>query len=60
MSAKLKFWTGGIMLVIIGLVLAKIISEMYAAQPILHPVIYAMGVIMAIAGLGIIMVGIRK
>jgi hypothetical protein len=60
MSTKLKFWIIGVVIAAIGLVLARIISPMYADQGTLQLIIFLTGVVVAMAGLGIIMLGIRK
>ena len=60
MSTKARFWTGGLALVIAGLVLAKVVSNQYAVQPYVQFGVYIAGVTLALAGLGVIMMGIRK
>ena len=60
MSTKLKFWITGIVAAIIGLVLARVVSPMYADQAIVQLSIFLAGVVVAMAGLGIILVGIKK
>ena len=60
MSAKLKFWVAGVIIVAIGLVLARIVSGMYADRAAIQLAIFLTGVIVAMAGLGIILFGIRK
>jgi hypothetical protein len=50
----------GIFLAIIGLVLARIISPTYTDSSVVQLVIFLSGVVLAMAGLGIIMLGIRK
>ena len=60
MSTKIKFWVAGIFLAIIGLVLARIISPTYTENSIAQLATFLSGVVLAMAGLGIIMLGIRK
>jgi hypothetical protein len=60
MSTKLKFWILGVMLVIAGLVLARVVSPIYESQAIVQLLVFLAGVVVAIAGLGVILVGLRK
>jgi hypothetical protein len=60
MSTKTKFWIAGLMVIVMGLVLARAISGIYAANPILQLALYLAGVIIAMAGLAIILFGIRR
>ncbi len=60
MSTKIKYWIAGIAVAIVGLVLARVISPMYPNQAIVQLSIFLVGVIIAMAGLGIILVGMRK
>ena len=60
MSTKLKFWIGGVMLVIAGLVLARVVSPVYADQAIVQLSVFLAGVVVAMAGLGVILLGLRK
>jgi hypothetical protein len=60
MSVKLKFWTGGIILAIAGLVLARVVSPIYASCAILQLAVFIGGVVVAMAGLAIILLGLRK
>jgi hypothetical protein len=59
MSTRLKFWVAGAVVIIIGLVMVRVLAGMYSAQPVTQLVIYFIGVILALAGLGIILAGIR-
>jgi hypothetical protein len=60
MKTGFKFWMSGIAVILLGLLLARWISEVYASQPVLHLAVYLTGVVIAMAGLGIILIGIRK
>jgi hypothetical protein len=60
MSTKLKFWIIGVIVAAIGLVLARIISPMYADRSTVELIIFLAGVVVAMSGLGIIVMGIRK
>jgi len=60
MSIKLKFWIAGVALAISGLVLARVVSPLYATRTFLQLSVFLIGVVVAIAGLGIILMGIRK
>jgi VIT1/CCC1 family predicted Fe2+/Mn2+ transporter len=59
MSAKKKFWLAGLALAIIGVLLARVISRHYD-QAAFQLVMFAVGTLLALAGLGLIMLGIRK
>ena len=60
MSRKARFWSIGIVVIIIGLILARVIAPGYADQGLLQLVFYLAGVVFAMAGLGVILFGIRK
>jgi hypothetical protein len=60
MNAKLKFWKAGVIAAAIGLVLARIVSGLYADRVVIQLAIFLTGVAVAMAGLGIILFGIRK
>jgi hypothetical protein len=60
MRGKAKYWVGGLASALIGLILAKIVAGMFAEQVILRLGIYLVGTVMALSGLVIIAVGIRK
>ena len=60
MSVKLKFWTGGIITAIAGLVLARVVSPICTGQAILQLLVFIGGVVVAMAGLAIILLGLRK
>ncbi len=59
MSAKRKFWLAGLVLAGIGVVLARVVSQRLD-QPLPKLVMFGLGSILAFAGLGVIMFGIRK
>lgn len=60
MSIKVKLWAGGLLLAIIGIVLARVISNRYAGETLVQLGVYFAGVTLALAGLVIIVAGIRK
>lgn len=60
MSAKAKFWIAGLVAAAAGVVLAKLVSPNYADQPVWEVGIFAAGVAVAMAGLGLVMAGARK
>jgi hypothetical protein len=60
LSKKAKFWVSGIVVAALGLILARIISGFYPDQPNVQLVLFMIGVPMAMAGLGIILAGLRK
>jgi hypothetical protein len=60
MRTKIKFWVGGIIVAAIGLVLARVISSIYADHSAIQLTLFLIGVVFAMAGLGIILMGIRK
>jgi hypothetical protein len=60
MRTKIKFWVGGIIVASIGLILARVISPIYANQSVVQLILYLIGVVVAMAGLGVILLGIRK
>jgi hypothetical protein len=60
MNTKLKYWITGVIVTIIGLVLAKVVSPAYADQSVIQLVLFLTGVVVALAGLGIILAGLRK
>jgi hypothetical protein len=60
MSTKLKFWTAGGSVAVVGLVLARVISPLFSGNPVVQLTIFLVGVVIAMAGLGIILGGIRK
>jgi predicted permease len=60
MSTKVKFWFIGIFIAAIGLVVARIISPLYAERSVVQLAIFLTGVVVAMAGLGVIILGIRK
>ena len=54
-----KYWLIGIILAVIGVVLARVVSQRFD-QPVLQLVLYAVGIVLALGGAGVIMYGIRK
>jgi len=60
MNTKVKFWIVGIIVAAMGLVLARIVSPTYSDQPVFQLVLFLTGVVVAMAGLGIILTGIRR
>ncbi len=59
MSAKRKLWLAGLVVAAIGVVLVRVVAPRYE-PPELKVAVFGLGVIIAIAGLGIIMYGLRK
>ena len=60
MSVKAKFWIAGLVAAAAGVMLAKVISPNYADRPGWQLGLFVAGVLMAMLGLGLIMVGARK
>jgi hypothetical protein len=60
MSTKVKYWVAGVVTAAIGLVLARAVSPMLAAQVVQQLAVYFAGVALALAGLLIILYGVRK
>ncbi|GEM_PF-3344258 len=60
MSTKAKFWIAGLVVAAAGVVMAKIISPNYADRPGWQLGLFAGGVLVAMAGLGLIMAGTKK
>ncbi len=60
MSTKLKYWIAGLAVIALGLILAKVISPHCSAQAVLQLVIFLAGVVIAMAGLAIILMGLKK
>jgi hypothetical protein len=60
MSVKAKLWIAGLVVAAVGVILAKVISPRYADQPIWQLGLFMTGVLVALAGLGLIMAGARK
>jgi hypothetical protein len=60
MSTKVKYWVAGVVTAAIGLVLARAVSPMFAAQVVWQLAVYFVGVALALAGLLIILLGVRK
>ena len=60
MSRRMQFWVAGAVAIIGGLVLARFLSGTYSARPEIQFTIYLLGVVLALAGLGMILAGIRR
>ena len=60
MSAKTKFWIAGLVVAAVGVIMAKLIAPQFTDQPGLQIGLFAGGVLVAMAGLGLIMAGARK
>ena len=60
MSTKARFWIAGLVVAAAGVVMAKIISPNYADRPGWQLGLFAGGVLVAMAGLGLIMAGTKK
>jgi len=60
MSTKTRFWIAGIVVAATGVILAKLISPNYADRPGWQLGLFAGGVLVAMAGLGLIMAATRK
>lgn len=58
MSNKLKLWAIGILLAAIGIVLARVVAPTFESWTQLG--IYIAGIIVALAGLGIIMYSMKR
>jgi hypothetical protein len=60
MSTKLRYWAAGLATAAVGLVLVRVVSGLLAAQVAWQLAIYFTGAALALAGLMIILFGIRK
>jgi hypothetical protein len=60
MSLKAKLWTAGLVVAAAGVILAKLISPGYADRPGWQMGLFLAGVLLAMSGLGLIMMGARK
>jgi hypothetical protein len=60
MKTKVKFWVAGLVMAAAGLILVRLVSGKFASQVIVQLIIYLAGAALALAGLVIIMFGIRK
>jgi hypothetical protein len=54
-----RYWLIGIILAAIGVVLARVVSQRFD-QPTVQLALYAIGIVLALGGVGVIMYGIRK
>jgi hypothetical protein len=60
MNTRIQLWIAGGILIIAGLVLARLVAGLYADQPVKQLAIYFVGVILALGGLVIVLIGVRK
>jgi hypothetical protein len=60
MSKKTKFWIAGLVVVIVGIILAKVVSPQLTSEPFWQFGVFTAGVLVAVVGLFIIMFGLRK
>ncbi len=60
MSVKIKYWVGGLVLAIGGLILARVVSPAYTGQSMTQLIFFLFGSVIAVAGLGVILAGLRK
>ncbi len=60
MKSNTIFWILGIFLAAIGVTLARVISPRLAGQALIQLILFFVGVLVAMGGLGIILVGLRK
>ncbi|MBI4267970.1 MAG: hypothetical protein HY662_04210 [Chloroflexi bacterium] len=59
MRTKYKFWLFGLLLAAIGILLARVMVNSF--EPVaVRLTVYLLGVTLALAGLGVIMYGMRK
>ena len=59
MNAKKKFWLAGLVLVVVGVMLARVLPGLYEQSEI-KLAVYILGITLALAGLGVIMAGMRN
>lgn len=59
MTIKNKFWLAGLLLAALGVAIARLVSP-YFTQPVAVLVLYGVGILLAFAGLGLIMYGMKK
>ncbi len=59
MSTKIKLWTTGLLLIIVGIILVRIVSPMLA-QPVTILTTYSGGFILATIGLLVVSLAIRN
>jgi hypothetical protein len=60
MSTKAKAWTIGLALVVAGLLVARVFAPVNTGEPFLEFGFYIAGVTLALAGLAVIWMGLRK
>ncbi len=59
MSAKRKYWIAGLVVAGIGVVMARVVSQQFD-QPGVKLAIYGAGIVVAFAGVAIIMCAMKK
>jgi hypothetical protein len=60
MSSKIKLWAAGLATAAAGLILARVVSGLFAGQAVIQFAVFLIGVALALAGLLIILMGVRK
>jgi hypothetical protein len=60
MTAKVKYWTAGLVLAIVGLMLARVVSSAFTGQVMVQLTFFLFGAVVAVVGLGVILAGLRK
>jgi len=55
-----KHWIAGLALAAAGIVTARVISPRFDTDPVIQMVIFIIGVTLALAGMVVIMMGMRK
>ncbi len=58
MSRK-KFWIIGVVLAAAGVILARVVARLFN-QPVAQLALFGAGVVIALAGVGLVMYGIKK
>lgn len=59
-GTKLKFWIGGALVSLAGIVLARVVAPAFTGKPALLIAIYLLGITLGLAGLVIITFGMPK
>jgi hypothetical protein len=59
-KANLRYWIVGLCLSAAGVILARLLSARFAGQAGIQLALFFSGVILALAGLGIILFGMRR
>jgi hypothetical protein len=60
MKTNAKFWIIGILLSSIGVILARLIAPRFGDQPLFQLILFFLGVVTAMGGLAVILIGLRK